>query len=191
MHVHSPLHMHGSMHHHDPVRSTNLTRGRTGRSAFDWWPPVDWWPDAARDLLPPGSGTASATLFLPPHHESVHSARNFAARTLAGWGLTGLIDNMALVVSELTTNALRHGLAADGPGPVRYQRHPIRMSLIHREPFVACAISDPGSAAPVLRPSEPYEPGGLGLHIVDTISLRWGWCPLTPRGKAVWAVLKG
>ena len=58
----------------------------------------------------PGPGLASATFVLPPHAASVHSARSFATGALTGWGLGELADNMELVVSELATNALRHGL---------------------------------------------------------------------------------
>ncbi|RGA04714.1 ATP-binding protein [Microbispora triticiradicis] len=177
--------MHGSVPHHDLVQSTNLTRGQIHWSALDWWPPIGWWPEPARGLLQPGSASASATFVLPPRAESVHSARSFAAGTLSGWGMTDLLDGMELVVSELATNALRHGMTLTCDRP----REVIRLSLIRRGPHVACAITDPGSNAPVLRDPSPFEPGGLGLHIVESLSACWGWCPLVPQGKAVWAVL--
>ncbi|WP_307801605.1 ATP-binding protein [Microbispora triticiradicis] len=169
------------------MQSTNLTRGQIHWSALDWWPPIGWWPEPARGLLQPGSASAgaSATFLLPPRAESVHSARSFAAGTLSGWGMTDLLDGMELVVSELATNALRHGMTLTGERP----REVIRLSLIRRGPHVACAITDPGSNAPVLRDPSPFEPGGLGLHIVESLSACWGWCPLLPQGKAVWAVL--
>ncbi|GAA3144210.1 ATP-binding protein [Nonomuraea salmonea] len=109
-------------------------------------PPIGWWPEAARDLLVPGP-SASATYVLPPEASSVHSARSFAAGTLAGWGLTELAENMELVVSELATNALRHGLCLDDP---RRQRT-VHMSLVRRGPLVTSAFTDPGSSVPVLR----------------------------------------
>ena len=64
------------------------------------------------------------------------------------------------------------------------------MSLLRRGGRVACAFADPGAEAPVVRDSSPFEPGGLGLHIVESVSSSWGWCPLSPYGKAVWAVLE-
>ncbi|WP_055481764.1 ATP-binding protein [Sphaerimonospora mesophila] len=176
------------------MQSTNLTRGQMPWAARDWWPPLGWWPDNARDLLEPrpagnsASTGSSATFVLPPLAESVHSARSFAAGTLSGWHMTTLLDSMELVVSELATNALRHGLMLVGPGDQR-ERTVIRLSLIRRGPLVTCAITDPGSAAPVMREPSPFEPGGLGLHIVESLSLRWGWCTLAPQGKVVWAVL--
>lgn len=157
-------------------------------TTFDWWPPVGWWPEAARDLLGPGqyaSQRASATFVLPPTPSSVHSARSFTTGSLTGWGLGELVENMELVVSELATNALRHGLRLTEP---RCQR-PVHMSLVRRGPLVTCAFTDPGSSVPVLRYPGPLDAGGLGLHIVESLSHRWGWSALAPYGKIVWAVL--
>ncbi|MEV0587955.1 ATP-binding protein [Nonomuraea sp. NPDC050310] len=161
------------------VQSTSSTW-----TTFDWWPPVGWWPEAARDLLehPPGP-VASATFALPPHASSVHSARSFTSGVLAGWGLEGVIETMELVVSELATNALRHGLSLGSAPPA------VQMSLVRRGALVTCAFTDPGPKVPVLRYGGPLDVGGLGLHIVDSVSLRWGWSALSPKGKIVWAVL--
>lgn len=168
------------------MRSTDLTRGES-RPASDWWPPLGWWPDPARDLLGGRllDPCASVTFTLPPCPESVHTARVFTTGTLRGWDMAEAADGMNLIVSELATNALRHGLALAAPRPAE----PIRLSLVRRGSLVTCAIADPGTAPPVLRHPAPLEPGGLGLHIVEALSVRWGWSPLTPRGKAVWAVL--
>jgi anti-sigma regulatory factor (Ser/Thr protein kinase) len=197
MHVHPLLHLHASLHHHDPVQSAQngAVRAFGQWTALGWWPPVGWWPDAARDLLTgaPEPAVASATFVLPPSAESVHSSRSFAMGTLSGWGLPELRENMELIVSELATNALRHGLCLGSPArPERDQRiAEIRLSLIRRGHLVTCAIADPGSTGPVLRHPGPLEPGGLGLHIVESLSARWGWSPLPPFGKIVWAVLSG
>jgi anti-sigma regulatory factor (Ser/Thr protein kinase) len=120
----------------------------------------------------------------------VHWARSFAGGSLIGWGMGDLAQDMALVVSELATNALRHGLVLDPRNLRESGAEPIRMSMIRRGSLVTCAFADPGSAAPVLRHPSPLEPGGMGLHIVESMSLRWGWNPLLPQGKVVWAVLK-
>jgi len=155
-------------------------------TSFDWWPPVGWWPEAARDLLLPGEDAgASATFVLPPAASSIHSARSFTAGTLSGWNLGELSDNMELVVSELATNALRHGLRLDD-SPSGASVH---MSLVRRGTLVTCAFTDPGASVPVLRYPGPLDVGGLGLHIVESVSLRWGWSALAPGGKIVWAVL--
>ncbi|MEU8252031.1 ATP-binding protein [Nonomuraea sp. NPDC048916] len=153
-------------------------------TTFDWWPPVGWWPEAARDLLVPGP-SASATFVLPPTPSSVHSARAFAAAALTGWKLEELTDNMELVVSELATNALRHGLRESDPPGTR----PVHMSLVRRGTLVTSAFTDPAPSVPVLRYPGPLDAGGLGLHIVESVSRRWGWSALAPQGKIVWAVL--
>ncbi|WP_308250376.1 ATP-binding protein [Sphaerisporangium fuscum] len=127
---------------------------------------------------------------LPPRAESVHSARSYAAGSLMGWRMADLVEDMELVVSELATNALRHGLVLDPQNRRRGTAEPIRMSMIRRDSLVTCVFADPGSAAPVMRDPSPLEPGGMGLHIVESMSLRWGWNPLLPFGKVVWAVLK-
>ncbi|WP_343953641.1 ATP-binding protein [Nonomuraea longicatena] len=115
----------------------------------------------------------------------MHSARSFTLGTLSGWGLCELAENMELVVSELATNALRHGLRLGEPGCQR----PVHMSLVRRGHLVTCAFTDPGASVPVLRYPGPLDAGGLGLHIVDSLSRRWGWSALAPHGKIVWAVL--
>ncbi|GGK45737.1 hypothetical protein Ppa06_01660 [Planomonospora parontospora subsp. parontospora] len=180
------------------VQSAHIAPPRPAWTALDWWPPVGWWPDPARDLLtapssspapsglPAAGSAASATFVLPPHAESVHSARSFATGTLSGWRLDDLGENMGIVVSELATNAIRHGLrlAADRT------REPVRLSLIRRDRMVVCALNDPGAGSPTLRDPSPLEVGGLGLHIVESLSVRWGWAPLAPYGKIVWAVLR-
>lgn len=168
------------------VQSAQTALSRTPWTALDWWPPTGWWPDAARDLLSGSPTPASATFVLPPQAESVHSARSFSTGTLIGWKLSELSENMELVVSELATNAFRHGLRL----AESRSKDPIRLSLLRRGNLVACALNDPGSGLPTLRDPSPLEIGGLGLHIVESLSLRWGWAPLAPYGKIVWAVLR-
>ncbi len=179
--MHSLLHLHESLTQNDHVQSTLATGPWT---TFDWWPPVGWWPEAARDLLVPGPAS-SATFVLPATASSVHAARSFTAGVLSAWNLPEVADNLELVVSELATNALRHGLRLEEP---RCER-PVHMSLVRRGPLVTSAFTDPGASVPVLRHPGPLDTGGLGLHIVESLSLRWGWSALAPHGKIVWAVL--
>ncbi|MEV0344690.1 ATP-binding protein [Nonomuraea sp. NPDC050680] len=164
------------------VQSTTATQGTW--TTFDWWPPVGWWPEAACDLLVPGPAS-SATFVLPPTPSSIHAVRSFTHGTLTAWGLGELIENMELVVSELATNALRHGLHLAEP----HCQRPVHMSLVRRGALVTSAFTDPGSSVPVLRYPGPLDTGGLGLHIVESLSHRWGWSALAPHGKIVWAVL--
>ncbi len=156
----------------------SCTRSSNGRHSIGG-PRSAGGPNPRATSCPPFPPSQAATFVLPPKADSVHSARSFATGTLTGWDLGDLCDGMELVVSELATNALRHGLEIGG----RPRREVIRLALIRRGAFVACALTDPGSAHPVLRDPAPFEPGGLGLHIVESISVRWGWSPAGPAGK--------
>lgn len=143
---------------------------------------------------------------LAPRFEAVRSAREFARTTLRGWGLDSLFDDVALVASELVTNALRHAMGATPDGrtaergapsqvpaqPGRLQaadaRVPIRISLVHRSPQVVCAVSDPSAQGPVAREADFVAESGRGLHLVDSFTSSWGWHPLAGAGKVVWAL---
>lgn len=150
------------------------------------------------------TGTALAvdphvvTCTLAPRYEAVRTARDFARTALHRWGLGELFDDVALVASELVTNALRHAIGAR-PGAVDdYDfpmqaaadgRLPIRISLVHRSPQVVCAVSDPSNIGPVAREADFVAESGRGLHLVDSFSHSWGWHPLGG-GKVVWALFE-
>lgn len=133
----------------------------------------------------------AASRVLAPQPESVGDARDFTRATLRGWGLAAVSDDAELVVSELVTNALRHGLpgagapvAADG-GPV------IGLWLMIQAPHLICMVSDPSRELPRRRSSGPLDATGRGLCVIESCSSRWGWSPLDAGGKVVWALLPG
>lgn len=116
---------------------------------------------------------------------SVSAARRFATLTMTRWGLAERGDDVAIVVSELLSNALRHGLAplADGC-PDR----PIRLGLVHSGPSVLCAVADPSDLLPVPREADCLDESGRGLHVIASLSDQWGSCMARGRpGKVVWA----
>jgi len=57
----------------------------------------------------------SATCGLHPVPEAVKTGRDFTRSVLLDWGLPDLVDVAGLVISELVTNALRHGVPAGPP----------------------------------------------------------------------------
>jgi anti-sigma regulatory factor (Ser/Thr protein kinase) len=124
---------------------------------------------------------------LGPRPESVKTGRDFTRITLQQWRMGDVADAAELVVSELVTNALRHGLlsARRMPG-----EHPIGLRLLRQAQYLMCLVSDPGSDIPVRRDSAEYAEGGRGLVVVESCSLRWGWQPLDEDGKVVWALLR-
>ena len=115
---------------------------------------------------------------------SVRTARDFTIATLRRWGAAEGSHDIAIVVSELLTNALRHALA--GSGELRGRR-PIRLGLLQLRPCLLCAVADPSTVAPVLRRPGVIAETGRGLHIVCALSDRWGYTT-SGTGKVVWAL---
>ena len=86
--------------------------------------------------------------------------------------------DLALLVTELVTNAVRHGGAAvDRPLRVEFARTNGRMRV---------EVVDPGTDVDWnARPGNGDSRGGWGLFLVDRIADRWGVCP-APSGTCVW-----
>jgi hypothetical protein len=125
-----------------------------------------------------------ATRTLGPDTGSVRSARDFTIATLQRWGTAERSQDIAIVVSELLTNALRHARPAPGePQP----RRPIRFGLLQPSSGVLCAVADPSRAAPVLQTRGSFAETGRGLQIICALSDQWGFAPSDP-GKVVWAM---
>ncbi|WP_432090705.1 ATP-binding protein [Streptomyces sp. NRRL F-5630] len=148
--------------------------------------------DPLRQGLPPldpATVSDAASCTLSTRLEGVREARQFARTTLDRWDLAELADDIALVVSELVTNALRHALPspedAHGEGPVR-------LHLMRWAGRLMCAVRDPSDASPVARAEDFAAECGRGLFLVDSFSESWGWHPLagTPHGKMVWALFR-
>ncbi|WTJ79369.1 SpoIIE family protein phosphatase [Kitasatospora sp. NBC_01539] len=109
---------------------------------------------------------------LPPEPTSVGRAREKACDWLINRGLDELVDTTELLVSELVTNALRHG------------RGEIRVRLLH-DRTVVCEVWDDGYAQPRQRRAQETDEGGRGLQLVSLLAERWG-SRRTPKGKIVW-----
>ena len=129
----------------------------------------------------------SATCALSPLPESVKIGRDFARATLGHWGMAALIDLAELVISELLTNALRHGIPS---ARQLADDCPILLKLLGQAPYLMCMVTDPGAEIPVLRESGPFAESGRGLKVVESCSVRWGWHLLDGGGKVVWALLR-
>lgn len=123
---------------------------------------------------PSGVGSGQETSWpLPPSPSSVPRARRLAGGQLAFWGLGEHREIAELLVSELVTNALRHGAGS------------IRLSLRARCGMVRCEVEDAGATVPRVRRSGEGDEGGRGLRLVSMLSSGWG-STRTPTGKVVW-----
>ncbi|XCM81225.1 SpoIIE family protein phosphatase [Kitasatospora sp. HUAS MG31] len=108
----------------------------------------------------------------PSEPTSVAKAREAACGWLLARGLDELVDTTELLVSELVTNALRHG------------RGEIRLRLL-RDRSMVCEVWDDGYAQPRQRRAQETDEGGRGLQLVSLLAERWG-SRRTPNGKIVW-----
>ncbi|WP_244217297.1 SpoIIE family protein phosphatase [Streptomyces carpinensis] len=102
----------------------------------------------------------------------VSEARTLAARQLESWDMNDAAFTTELVVSELVTNAIRHG------------KPPVTLRLV-RGHVLTCEVSDGSSTSPRLRHARNTDEGGRGLLLVARCSDRWG-TRYTQDGKIVW-----
>ncbi|MFJ9826585.1 ATP-binding protein [Streptomyces sp. NPDC101160] len=145
--------------------------------------------------IDPASVSNSASCALPPRYEAVRGARKFTSQTLRNWDLDERFDDVALVVSELVTNALRHAVpSGPEPAPEDGQNPPVRLHLMRWASRLVCAVRDPSRESPEAREGgEDFAAeSGRGLFLVESFSDSWGWHPLagTLHGKVVWALFR-
>ncbi|MFE6196877.1 ATP-binding protein [Streptomyces sp. NPDC057838] len=142
--------------------------------------------------LDPAAVSDAASCALPARFEAVREARKFTRRTLGQWDLDERFDDVCLVVSELVTNALRHGLTTAAPCGSG-QEPPVRLHLMRWSERLVCAVRDPSHESPVARESDDFSAeSGRGLFLVDSFSDSWGWHPMAGAlsGKVVWALFR-
>ena len=108
----------------------------------------------------------------------VGHVRHWAGGTVRGWHPDEhLVSTVALVVSELVTNALLHG------------EPPVRVRLRSAGGALAVEVFGPGTRPAGPRRGEPDEESGRGLLLVEVLTARWG-SRATAAGKVVWAELR-
>ncbi|MGJ5749815.1 PAS domain S-box-containing protein [Streptomyces puniciscabiei] len=117
--------------------------------------------------------TQVASWDLPNEPVTVTTARHLAARQLREWGLEPLVTPVESIVSELVTNAIRHG---GGPSRLRLIQHRV----------LTCEVFDSHTGQPRSRRPGDLDEHGRGLHLVAQLSRRWGSRCATD-GKVVWA----
>jgi hypothetical protein len=135
-------------------------------------------------------------LGLSPIESAAASARRLVDRACAQWGLPALRDTARLVVTELVSNAVRHGVGRPGarspvqrPSPAVDTSPAVEVTLTRGMGAVHVSVRDRSRRLP--KPGGPVPPtveGGRGLLVVGIMSRAWGATP-TVDGKVVWASL--
>jgi len=121
---------------------------------------------------------------------TVGFVRTLTAGLLRRWNCAHITDDVLIVASELTTNAIK----ATPGGEIRYR-------LTHDADAVVTAVWDSDPRLPAPRPpgapsletldlSHPDDNGGRGLSIVAALSVENGCTPHPDGGKWVWALMK-
>ncbi len=130
-----------------------------------------------------GSAGAGAGWLVPHSPQSVGLVRRQVTADLRAAG-TGaeVVDDVALVVSELVGNAVRHGRGLPGGG--------LRAHWDVARGVVRLEVEDGGSGPTEVgpRPASGTAESGRGLALVGLLATRWG-SAATPCGTAVWAEL--
>ena len=120
----------------------------------------------------------SLDLTLPPEPGSVAEARTRVCAAIAPEFGDSEVERLKLLVSEVVTNAVRHG---DGSEPV--ELHATWNAEVRIE------VSDHGHGfTPAPRIGARDEPGGFGLFLIGRLADRWG--VETDSGTTVWFVLR-
>jgi anti-sigma regulatory factor (Ser/Thr protein kinase) len=122
--------------------------------------------------------TPPAVLILQMDDRAPRRARQFLREAHCPEHNASVLDEAVLLLSELVTNAMRHGAP------------PITAEVTCRGTSgMQVRVSDGNPAAPTARDAGPGDQSGRGVGIVDMLSDAWGVDP-TPNGKTVWFRLR-
>ncbi|MFE2374077.1 SpoIIE family protein phosphatase [Streptomyces sp. NPDC059398] len=119
----------------------------------------------------PADDVAQWRLALDPRE--VARARRLVRGQLLDWGLPDAVEPAGLMVSELVTNAVRHGRVRE-----------IGLRLV-RTAALLCEVSDDEPAPAVLLGPSGDDESGRGLLVVSSLAREWGTSS-TAHGKTVW-----
>jgi hypothetical protein len=109
-------------------------------------------------------------------------ARLHAKARLAEWGLSAIVDDAEVVVSELVTNALL--------APPELEESPalIRLWLLGAASQLVVVVWDGSRQPPELTQVPAMAENGRGVWLISMLSSDWGWYWHPGMGgKCVWA----
>jgi anti-sigma regulatory factor (Ser/Thr protein kinase) len=108
--------------------------------------------------------TLTAHLDVPLHDGAPGAARRAVVALLGGWGFQdpAWLDVAAVVVSELVTNAVRHGGGC------------VALTVEAHEERVVIAVADSSPMRP--RRRDPDDVGGRGIALIEALAEAWTVC---------------
>ncbi len=133
---------------------------------------------AAVDRTSPAPGAVRAGL--PVTAEAGAEARSLVRQACQVWRLEDLTEPAEVIVSELASNAVRHGQA------------PLSLLIAVRGAYLHLAVYDAGPYSPHLDAASDRVPDlatGRGLYLVAALAVSWGSLA-SAGGKTVWATLR-
>ncbi|MFJ5307463.1 ATP-binding protein [Streptomyces sp. NPDC088350] len=117
-----------------------------------------------------------------PAERRIGQVRRITRDQLRSWDLVMLTDDATLVVSELVTNAVKHG-----------EGQPVRLKVLHSAYELRIEVTDGTSTPARLRSAGMADENGRGLLLVAAVAKEWGvstdgtmtWCSLAiPGGRS-------
>ena len=123
-----------------------------------------------------GDNTARYQVTLPADVMSPRRARAIVAAQCAAWGLDGVSDDAAVIVSELVSNSVQHAATF------------IHLTLFAFSDLLRLEVSDQSPRPLRHETRSALAEGGRGLLLVDALAGHYGVVG-GPEGKTVWAEL--
>ena len=120
---------------------------------------------------------ATHRLELAATPESAAAARGFTAGVLGSAGWDRQVDTAVLLVSELVTNAVRHG------------NPPYTLVIAVGEDEVELSVEDADPSMPTVRDGDALAEEGRGFVLIGALAAEWGVRPMLA-GKAAWFTLR-
>lgn len=132
---------------------------------------------AFRRTTHPADGITASDLIKPGQ------IRRIGVAHLRLWGLSGLADSAALLLTELATNAFQHGAGSLVEATLRRTPRHLHIQVTDR---VDEETPSDRHQVPHVRPGGLLDEGGRGLMLVDALADAWG---ISPDGVTVWCML--
>src|SRR6266536_1695627 len=190
--LHALQHLgHGGRLHAEPGDQLRLGQAVVRRQLDDVWGSL------VRGIQPPAGETATGrvaamrapgelareaasrrSIRLATGEAGLAMARRFVARATVAAGWEDHVDDVALLASELATNAVLHG------------ERPIAVAVEAGGHRLRVEVSDAAPALPVELDLGPEIENGRGLAIVEAVADEWGAERVAGDGKVVWAELR-